>query len=128
MDRLSTELDTRYGSGDSELANAEHALLTGDERAVSKASAFYGLDVDKLQLQLSMLQDICKTKKLPLKSLQDVTKVLSDTSLGLQQLLTECVGLLRLVLTAPATMCTAERSGPRSLFLAASSSRDVTRA
>ena len=108
MDRLSVELDTRYECGDSELAVAERALLTGDPDAVGKTCAFYGLDTDRVQFHISMLHDICEANNLPLKTTQDVRTALLD--LGLQKQVPECVQLLRLILTAPATTCTAERS------------------
>ena len=116
IDRLSSALGERYGGGqegaavtdEQRLARAESALLTADKEDVKATAAFYRLDEARLGLHCQMLQDVCRQDGVPLLSLADAAGALRQPRLS--QLLPECVGLLQLILTAPATSCTAERS------------------
>ena len=57
-----------------------------------------------------MLQDLCEARGRRLSSLQDVVDVLNEGEGEKRVLLEECTALVKLLLTAPATSCTAERS------------------
>ena len=115
IDRLGQGLRYRYNdnarSEDSVLATGERALLTGDRQAVSETADFYGLDADRLQLQITMLHDICKTRGTSSgETLNGIVSMLNAEMGEMRQLLSEASTLTKLLLTAPATSCTAERS------------------
>ena len=97
-------------SDDRVLAAGEKALLTGEDEAVSTTARFYGLNEPRLHLHTSMLQDLCEARGRRLSSLQDVVDVLNEGEGEKRVLLEECTALVKLLLTAPATSCTAERS------------------
>lgn len=109
MDRLQTALRSRYSDGDQQLLlQAERGLVTGDRASINRAATFFGIEPERAHLHVQMLHDICKQRKIQLASLSDVVGVLQDGAL--RAILPDCVKLVRIVLTAPATSCTAERS------------------
>ena len=115
IDRLDQALRCRYSenvrSDDDVLTTGERALLTGDEDAVDKTAKFYGLDARRLQLQVQILHDMQKTPGAsPMTSLQDLVSLLNKGEGEMRSFLSEVAALTRLLLTAPATSCTAERS------------------
>ncbi|KAF0298328.1 hypothetical protein FJT64_004341 [Amphibalanus amphitrite] len=116
IDQLDRALHCRYSdnvrSDELVLATGERALITGDADAIDQTAGFYQMNADRLRLQVQMLHDICKSHgtSIPLKNLQDVVKQLTSGEGELRALLDEVATLTRLLLTAPATSCTAERS------------------
>ncbi|XP_037072186.1 uncharacterized protein LOC119093343 [Pollicipes pollicipes] len=109
VDWLAGSISGRFDSDEPTLATAEKALLTAEEDALVATATFYNLDLERLRLHCQMLVDVASSqRKAPLTSLDDVVALLSDE--GLRQVLPAATSLLRLVLTAPATSCTAERA------------------
>ena len=101
--------DPRHSDGDQQLPlQAERGLVTGDRASINRAATFFGIEPERAHLHVQMLHDICKQRKIQLASLSDVVGVLQDGAL--RAILPDCVKLVRIVLTAPATSCTAERS------------------
>ena len=79
------------------------------KKELNVVSSFYGndLDVDKLKLQLTLLQDQVSTKS----DLQDVVMYLRSFSVAQQELLSELViKVTHLILVSPATKAISERS------------------
>ena len=84
------------------------AVLTGDESATKPVTdVYHKLDRDRLHLHLRMLQDVCKSRDLPLKSLADAVKALRLSCL--KRLVPEVDKLVRLHGVVPATSCATER-------------------
>ena len=110
IDRLGTALDTRYSCDDDILAIAEEALLKAKPQDIKKACDFYGLDEEKMTMNVSMMHTCARDNATQLQSLEDVVEAMKDPRLELQSVVPACAALLKLVLTAPATTCTAERS------------------
>ncbi|KAF0304867.1 Zinc finger MYM-type protein 1 [Amphibalanus amphitrite] len=109
LDRLLASIESRYAHGDQQLlVEAERALLTGDAADIARAAVSFGLGGERTCLHVQMLRDICKQRGIALRSLSDVVSALQDASI--RTLLPDCVTLVKLLLTAPATSCTAERS------------------
>ncbi|XP_037076864.1 zinc finger MYM-type protein 1-like [Pollicipes pollicipes] len=109
VDWLAGSISGRFDSDEPTLATAEKALLTAKEDALVATATFYNLDLERLRLHCQMLVDVASSqRKAPLTSLDDVVALLSDE--GLRQVLPAATSLLRLVLTAPATSCAAERA------------------
>ena len=108
VDWMAGAIEGRFPSDETTLATAERALLTADEKALADTASFYGLEAERLRLHVRMLNDVAKQRGSRLADLGDVSDVLRDA--GLQQLLTGATELQRIILTAPATSCTAERT------------------
>ena len=109
LDRLVASIGSRYAQGDHQLlVQAERALLTGDAADVACAAASFGLGPERTCLHVQMFHDICKQRDIKLDSLPEVISALQDDNI--RGLLPDCVALVKLLLTAPATSCTAERS------------------
>ena len=85
-------------------------MLEADTESVSRVAAFYGLDADKLALHIQMMHTCAKGSGLQLHWLDDVITAMTDTRMELKRVVPEATTLPQLVLTAPATTCTAERS------------------
>ena len=109
LDRLLTALRSRYSRGDHQLlVETEKALVTGEPTAIARSAAFFGLDPDRTSLHVQMCRDVCRQRGKELNSLADIVSALQDASL--RGILPDCVALVKLLLTVPATSCTAERS------------------
>ena len=114
VDHLGRSIACRYSetstSDDNILATGGRALLTGEEDAIRETAAFYKISQARLQLHVTMLHDVCQARKKDLRTLQDVVDVLVEGEGEKRALLEECTALVKLLLTAPATSCAAERS------------------
>lgn len=114
VDQVDRAISCRYSEGtksdDRVLATGERALLKGEEDAIQATADFYGLSQPRLHLHVTMLHDVCQARGKRLCSLQDVVDVLNEGEGEKRALFEECTALVKLLLTAPATSCTAERS------------------
>ena len=78
---------------------------------ITAITSFYQKDLDynRLSLHRKMFLDKITLKDVKIKSLQDVVKYLKANR-NLADLIPEFMKLIRLLLTIPASSCTAERS------------------
>ena len=108
---VSFSLQTRFGmtADASVLEEAERALTSGNHELLDKTAAFYGLDPSRLRCHVEMMHDYAEAHQIPLSCLQDVRDLLQFDS-NAKSMLTEVKTLVKLLLTAPLTSCTAERS------------------
>ena len=108
VDWMAGAMAGRFPSDETTLATAERALVTAEEKALEDTAAFYGLDAERLRLHARMLGDVAKQRGSRLTDLGDASALLRDA--GLQHVLTGATHQLRIIMTAPATSCTAERT------------------
>lgn len=111
LDAISSSLLTRFGmtSDASTLEEAERALTSGNRELLNKTAAFYGLNSARLQTHVEMMHDYAASHKIPLSCLQEVRDLMQSDG-NAKSMVTEVKALLKLLLTAPLTSCTAERS------------------
>ena len=108
VDWMAAALTNRFEADDSALVTAEQALITTEGEAVAKTAAFFRLDAQRLGLHTQMLCDVARERGSRLKDLEDVVALLQEKNM--RKILPAADDLLRIILTAPATSCTAERT------------------
>ncbi|KAF0312605.1 Zinc finger MYM-type protein 1 [Amphibalanus amphitrite] len=108
VDWMAAALANRFQTDDCALSMAERALLTADEEAVTTTAAFYQLDAQRLRLHTQMLVDVARERGTRLETLKDAAALLQDKPL--RKVLPAADDLIRIILTAPATSCAAERT------------------
>ena len=114
--RLGAAADPSTTSWDSDpakirsvLSSAERGLITNDNQLLDETAVLYGLNAARLKTHTATLADYAATRQLPLSRLEDVRQLLR-ADIGARVMLTEVVSLVKVLLTVPATSCTAEPS------------------
>ena len=95
----------------SKLLEKFEGYVTEKNSNITAITSFYQKDFDsnRLSLHRRMFLDQITLKDVKIKSLQDVVNYLKANR-NLADLITESMKLIRLLLTIPASSCTAERS------------------
>ena len=108
IDWMAGAMAGRFPSDETVLATAERALLTAEAEALKKTAEFYRLDLERLRLHSCMLADLARERGVLMNDIGDARNLLRDAAL--RHVLPAATELLTLILTAPATSCTAERT------------------
>ncbi|XP_043220535.1 zinc finger MYM-type protein 1-like [Amphibalanus amphitrite] len=112
VDAVRTSLNERFkiSTDAATLANAERCLVAPEDgEFINDTATFFDLNPARLRTHVETLQDYAHTRGIELSCLQDVRELLiSDVSA--RTIMTEVVQLVKMLLTAPATSCSAERS------------------
>lgn len=116
-------MEDRFSSTTMQLLNKFEDFAVGRESSAEAVTSFYqrtqhqtgdpvaraDFDAEQLALHQKMFLDIARQRKLNLHSLKDVVSFFRENpSIG--DLLPEFLEFLRIILTIPASSCTAERS------------------
>lgn len=111
VDQVISSLNNRFQSETIEFLNSCENFVLGKETESAVITDFYRDDFypNTLQLHRDMFLDIVRQRNLQVKNLGDVVRVLKNDQ-PLAKLLSELAKLVRLLLTIPASSCTAERS------------------
>ncbi|XP_063050675.1 zinc finger MYM-type protein 1-like [Engraulis encrasicolus] len=114
LDSYTACLNNRFSEAFKRAQLTEDALLakiTGDTGTLDWDSTALSKDVDvgRLEVQLEMLGDTCRARRLTIRSMHDL-KEFFVSDVGLKGLFTEVVKAIQVFYTLPVTTCTAERS------------------
>jgi hypothetical protein len=94
------------------LSDAEEIICQPNSNdKLKKVTEFYGDDIDSNSLleQAIQINDYASSKQIELNCLSDVRQLLCDNT-ALAALVPHVVTLMKILITVPATSCTAERS------------------
>lgn len=114
LDSCTACLNNRFSEAFKRAQLTEDALLakiTGDTGTLDWDSTALSKDVDvgRLEVQLEMLGDTCRARRLTIRSMHDL-KEFFISDVGLKGLFTEVVKAIQVFYTLQVTTCTAERS------------------
>ena len=110
-DRVTVSMRDRFECESSKLLEKFEGYVTGKNSNITAITSFYQKDFDsnRLSLYRQMFLEQITLKDVEIKSLQDVVNY-SKANRNLADVIPEFMKLIRLLLTIPASSCTAERS------------------
>ena len=110
-DRVIVSMRDRFECESSKFLEKFEGYVTGKNSNITAITSFYQKDFDsnRLSLYRQMFLEQITLKDVEIKSLQDVVNY-SKANRNLADLIPEFMKLIRLLLTIPASSCTAERS------------------
>lgn len=111
-DQVIVSLNERFSSRTMDFLNLiENVAIRQDESDIERIVSVYktDFDADKLRLHRVMFFDIVAARNIKISTLNDVVAILQQDP-TVRELVSEYTKVIKLLLTIPATSCTAERS------------------